>query len=40
MYIFIQLKLFETRYSMSENKKKLVFIWVNRGFEFKTGVKK
>jgi len=25
---------------MSENKKKLVFIWVNRGFEFKTGVKK
>ena len=40
MYIFIQLKQFETHYSMSENKKNFVLVRVNRGFEFKTGVKK
>ena len=36
--IFTALRLYKIRYSMLENKKNPVFIGVNRGFEFKTGV--
>ena len=36
--IFINLRLYKIRYSMLENKKNPVFIGVNKGFEFKTGV--
>lgn len=36
--IFACLRLYKIRYSMLENKKNPVFIGVNKGYEFKTGV--
>jgi hypothetical protein len=38
--IFATLRLYNIRYSVLENKKNAVFIGVNSGFEFKTGIKK
>ena len=38
--IFTAIKLYKIRYSMLENKKNLVFIGVNKGYEFKTGIEK
>ena len=38
--IFTRLRLYKIPYSILENKKKPVFIGVNQGFEFKTGIKK
>jgi hypothetical protein len=38
--IFIALRLYKIRYSMLENKKNPLFIGANKGFEFKTGIKK
>ncbi len=35
---FTRIRLYKIRYSMLENKKTLVFIGVNKGYEFKTGV--
>ena len=36
--IFATLRLYKIRYSMLENKKNPVFIGVEEGFEFKTGI--
>jgi hypothetical protein len=38
--IFTPLRLYKIRYSMLENKKNLVYIRVESGFEFKTGIEK
>ena len=38
--IFTRLRLYKIRYSMLENKKNPVFMGVDSGFEFKTGIKK
>ena len=38
--IFTALRLYKIRYSMLENKKNPLFIGVNKGFEFKTGIEK
>ena len=38
--IFTILGLYNIRYAMLENKKNPVFIGVDSGFEFKTGIKK
>jgi hypothetical protein len=38
--IFTNLRLYKIRYSMLENKKTPVFIGVEKGFEFKTGIEK
>ena len=36
--IFANLRLYKIRYSMLENKKIPVYIGVEEGFEFKTGI--
>ena len=36
--IFTILRLYKIRYSMLKNKKNPIFIGVNGGFEFKTGI--
>ena len=38
--IFTRIRLYKIRYSMLENKKNPVFIGVEGGFEFKTGIEK
>ena len=38
--IFVTLRLYKIRYSMLKNKKNPVFIGVEKGFEFKTGIEK
>ena len=38
--IFTALRLYKLRYSMLENKKNLVYIGVNSGFEFRIVIKK
>ena len=38
--IFTRLRLYKIRYSMLENKKNPVFIGVEEGFEFNTGIEK
>ncbi len=38
--IFATLRLYKIRYSMLENKKNPVFIGVEEGFEFNTGIEK
>jgi len=38
--IFATLRLYKIRYSMFENKENPVILWVEEGFEFKTGIKK
>ena len=38
--IFAYLRLYKIRYSMLENKKNPVFIGVNKGYEFETGIEK
>ena len=39
-HIFTFLILYKIRYSMLENKKNLVYIGVNSGFEFRIVIKK
>jgi hypothetical protein len=38
--IFTFLRLYKIRYSMLENKRNPLYIGTNKGFEFKTGIKK
>ena len=38
--IFANIKLYKIRYSMLENKKNLIIIGVEEGFEFKTEIEK
>jgi len=38
--IFATFRLYKIRYSMLENKKNPLFIGVEEGFEFKTGIEK
>ena len=38
--IFTILRQYMIRYSILENNKNPVFIWVNSGFEFKTEIEK